>query len=83
MPLGRGEPTKQAGELGFRFEKCDFGKPALPPAKGVKDQQRLVRGSLVPLSPNGEVVELGQDGSGVHGWPPCSQTTEGESAPAT
>ena len=62
----RGGPNSRSRAVrsGSASAKRHLGLALLPPAERVEDQQRLVRGALVALPPDVQVVEPGQDGVG-------------------
>ena len=62
----RSELLQQGPESGLRLTKGYFGLPALPEAEGVEDQERLVRGTLLALLPDAQVVETLEDTFGAH-----------------
>src|SRR4051812_29432230 len=65
------ELLEQGREIRLRLTKRDFGQPVLPPAEGVKDQERLVRGSLVSLLPDAQILESFEDLFSIHGSASC------------
>lgn len=56
---GRPELSQEGGEVRLDLAERDVLLARLPPAKGVKDEEGLVRGTLVALLPDAQVVEVG------------------------
>jgi hypothetical protein len=63
----RPELAQQGGQVGLVLDVGHLGLAPLPPAEGVQDQERLVRGALAAPAPQPQPVELLEDALGVHG----------------
>ena len=73
---GRPELAQQGGQVGLGLAEGDFLLASLPPPEGVEDEKRLVRGALVALLPDAEVVELSQDRVFRHLYPRATKLTD-------
>ena len=71
---GRPELLQQSLEIGLGFTKRHLAEPALPPAEGVEDQERLVWGALISLFPDAQLIETSEDGFAIHGLASCPQS---------
>jgi hypothetical protein len=66
-----GPPTgskllKKFGEFRLGLTKGDRLEPSLPTSQRIQNEQWLVRGSLIALRPNAEVVEAHQNRIACH-----------------
>ena len=65
-PEKRAELLQQGPESGLGLTKTHFGLATLPEPQGVEDKERLVRGTLLALLPDGQLVEALENTFGVH-----------------
>ena len=56
---GRPKFSEEGSQVRFCLAERDISLPGLPPSEGIEDEERLVRGALVALLPDAQVVEAG------------------------
>ena len=69
----RPELLEQGLQFRLRFSKRHVNQAALPACKGVQDEEGLMRGTLVSLPPDAQLVETPEDSIRIHGLLPCDK----------